>query len=153
MYLREYLKQFEDKKVRIYVDMDGVIADYNVGVPKDYDKKRPLLDSINKLKEISELPNVELYILSTSRLNEGIKEKNEWLDEYAPFFKKENRIIISRENNRYYSSKELKCGYMRQLKKDKDLAIVIIDDDPTILRALRVQDQSLFLLKDTVLVD
>ena len=49
MYLREFLKQFKDKKIIIYVDMDGVIADYEVGRPMDFDKKRPLYSSISKL--------------------------------------------------------------------------------------------------------
>ena len=56
MFLKEYLKQYKDKKVKLFVDMDGVIADYTFGEPKDYDKKRPLYDSIKKLETISEMP-------------------------------------------------------------------------------------------------
>lgn len=46
MYLKEYLEKYKDKKVKLFVDMDGVIADYEFGVAKDYDTKRPLMDSI-----------------------------------------------------------------------------------------------------------
>ena len=72
---------------------DGVIADFDVGNPKDYDKKRPLKDSITKLEEISKMLNVNMYILSITRMSSGIEEKNNWLDKFAPFFKKENSYI------------------------------------------------------------
>ena len=32
MYLKDYLEKFKSKKVKLFVDMDGVIADYHVGV-------------------------------------------------------------------------------------------------------------------------
>ena len=50
MFFIDEIKRYGDKRIRLYVDMDGVIADYNVGVPKDYDKKRPLYSSISKLE-------------------------------------------------------------------------------------------------------
>ena len=96
MYLKEFLEQFGDKKIKIFVDMDGVIADYIFGSAKDYDQKRPLYDNIDKLEIISHMPNVELYIFSATRYSSGFEQKHRWLDTYAPFFKRENRIIISR---------------------------------------------------------
>ena len=51
MYIKEYISNYNEK-LRIYVDMDGVIADYIVGKPYDFENKRPLFDSINKLKEV-----------------------------------------------------------------------------------------------------
>lgn len=35
----DYLKKFKDKRIKIYVDMDGVIADFDVGNPSEYEKK------------------------------------------------------------------------------------------------------------------
>lgn len=99
MYLKKYLEQFDNKRIKLFVDMDGVIADYIFGSAKDYDKKRPLYDNISKLEKISKMENVELYILSSTRYSSGIGQKNLWLDNYASFFKPENRIIISREAN------------------------------------------------------
>ena len=64
MYLKDYLKQFGNRKIKLFVDMDGVIADYIFGSAQDYDKKRPLYDSIIKLEEVSKMPNVELFIFS-----------------------------------------------------------------------------------------
>ena len=38
MYLEDFVKKI-NSKIIMYVDMDGVIADYEVGVAKNYDKK------------------------------------------------------------------------------------------------------------------
>ena len=35
MYLKEYLEQFGDKKIKLFVDMDGVVADYIFGSAQD----------------------------------------------------------------------------------------------------------------------
>ena len=96
MYFREFIEQYNNKRIKLFVDMDGVIADYILGEPSNYDKKRPLFSNIEKLEEVSKMDNIELYILSVTRKTEGIEQKNVWLDRFAPFFKKEHRIIISR---------------------------------------------------------
>ncbi len=152
MFLKDYLEQFEGKKVKIYVDMDGVIADYIVGEAEKFDQKRPLYESISKLEEISKMENVELFILSVSRMDEGVGQKQEWLDKYASFFKKENRVIIPRESNGFKSSSELKSTFVKNVERD-DSVIVVIDDDPRVLFAIKDLCTDVVLLKDTVLVD
>ena len=152
MYLKEYLNKYKDKKIKIFVDMDGVIADYIFGSAQDYDKKRPLYDSIKKLEKISKMSNVELYILSATRYTEGIEQKKWWLDQFAPFFKKENRIIISREANSMIESAVLKSNYLKEHKRDGSM-IIVIDDDPKILKEIRKLNEDIILLKDTALVD
>ena len=152
MYLEDYLKQYNGKKVKMFVDMDGVIVDYDVGVAHSYDKKRPLYSSIEKLEKISKEDNIELYILSVTRMNEGYDEKQNWLDKYAPFFKRENRIIISREKHDFEESATLKANYLKNLERDGSV-IVVIDDDPRIIKAIRELNEDVVLLKDTVLVD
>ena len=132
--------------------MDGVIADYDVGAPKDYDKQRPLYTSIKKLEEISKMDNVELYILSVSRMDIGVGEKNLWLDKYAPFFKEQNRIIMPRESNEYKKSDELKSEYLSSLERDGS-KIIFIDDDVKVIDLVRMTNPDVILLKDTVLVD
>ena len=67
MHLKELLAKYQDKKCIIFVDMDGVIADYDVGDADHFLDKRPLLTSIRKLKEISTFPNIELHILLMKR--------------------------------------------------------------------------------------
>ena len=152
MYFRDFIEQYNNKKIKLFVDMDGVIADYVLGEPSNYDKKRPLFSNIEKLEEVSKMDNVELYILSATRKTEGIEQKNVWLDRFAPFFKKENRIIISREENNFTKSSTLKALYMKNFERDGSIMIVI-DDDPQNLRELRASNEDLVLLKDTALVD
>ena len=152
MYLKDYIKRYEDKKIKMFIDMDGVIADYVVGEASNFDTKRPLISSISKLEDISKMDNVELYILSITRMDEGYEEKNIWLDKHAPFFKKENRVIISRESNDFASSYDLKSNYLKDLKRDGSV-IIVIDDDPIILKKIGETSDDIVRLKDTALVD
>ena len=152
MYLEEYLKKYKGKKIKMFVDMDGVIVDYDFGSGRDFHEKRPLYDSIKKLEKISKYPNIELYILSATRFTEGIGQKNYWLNKYASFFKEENRIIISREENDMKASDTLKSNYLRKLNRE-DYVIIVIDDDPKILKKINKTSPDVVLLKDTVLVD
>lgn len=152
MYIKDYLERFKDKKVKLYIDMDGVIADYTFGAPKDYDKKRPLFDSIKKLEEVSKMPNVELYIFSATRYTEGLEQKHEWLEKYAPFFKKDNRILISREANGMEKTAILKGKAMRDIERDGSV-MILIDDDPRNLEEVSKLSDDVILLKDTALID
>ena len=150
MYIDDVLEQYKDKKIKLFVDMDGVIADYEVGLARDYDKKRPLKSNIKKLKEISENQNIEMNILSVTRHEKGFEEKNIWLDKYAPFFQKKNRNIISRESNGFEKSSILKANFVKDLKRNK--VIIIIDDDPIVLKRIKKTNEDVVLLKDTASV-
>ncbi len=151
MYITEYIKRFKNKRIKIYVDMDGVIADFDVGNASEYDKKRPLLTNIDILREVAKNENVELFILSITRLTIGREEKNIWLDKYVEFIKPENRYIISREENNFLPSKKLKKNFIKKIARD-DSVIVIIDDDPAIIDEIRKANDDVYLLKDTALV-
>lgn len=152
MYLKECLEKYGNKKIKLFVDMDGVIADYDFGKASDYDKKRPLYDSIKKLEEVAKMDNVEVFIFSATRKSEGFNQKHFWLDKYAPFFKKENRIILSREDNDFMESSLLKANYLKNYVRD-DSIIIVIDDDPKNLRDINKLNEDIILLKDSVLVD
>ena len=152
MYFKEYLKKYDNNRVKLFVDMDGVIADYEFGNASDFDKKRPLYERIQKIEEIAEKENIELFILSATKHSEGIEQKNFWLDKYAPFFKKENRVIISRENHDYIASSILKSEYLNNLERD-DSVLMVIDDDPRNLKEIRKNNNDIVLLKDSVLED
>ena len=98
MKIVEEIKEYAfNKKVNLYVDMDGVIAEYDFGKPLDFLNKRPLLNNIKLLEEISQIKNVDIHILSICKRNFEIRDKNVWLDNHAPFFPKSNRHIISKE--------------------------------------------------------
>lgn len=150
MYLKEKLEEYKEKRISIYIDMDGVIVDYEVGKAFGYDKKRPLFSSIDKLKEISKMENVTMHILSISKTNKGVEEKNIWLDKYIPFIEKDNRNIISKEINPNKASWELKSEFLNKLNGD---VIILIDDDPSILHKIRNKNENIILFKDTVLID
>lgn len=152
MYLEEFLKEYNNKNIKLFVDMDGVIADYDFGNAGNFDTKRPLYDSIKKLEKVSKNSNIKLFIFSATRHSEGIEQKHFWLDKYAPFFKKENRIILSREDNDYIESSILKSNYLKELQRDGSI-LMVIDDDPRNLKEIRKNNKDVVLLKDSVLVD
>ncbi len=140
-----------DEEVILFVDMDGVIASYDVGRPYDFKNKRPLKNSINIFREIAKLDRVSLHILSVCRENYQIEEKNEWLDINAPFFEKENRVILSKEDSIYKISSELKLNYLKNYKTDKK--IVFIDDDNGVLSVVNKELKNIILFQDSELVD
>ncbi|MBO5376006.1 MAG: hypothetical protein J6A52_04060, partial [Bacilli bacterium] len=113
--------------------------------------KRPLTTNINTLKKINTLTNIELHILSICRKDYQIKEKNDWLDKYAPFFKKEKRTIISKESNPKYQSKELKANYLKSLNKKEQ--IICIDDDNDVLKHIHIELPNIILYQDSELID
>lgn len=152
MYITDYIKKFKDKRIKMYVDMDGVIADFDVGNPSEYDKKRPLLSNIAVLREISKKENVEMFILSITRMTIGREEKNRWLDKYVEFIKPENRYIISREENNFIPSKILKSRFMKKIVRDGSV-IILIDDDLAVLDKVMRTNEDIYLLKDTALVE
>ena len=98
------------------------------------------------------MPNVELFIFSATRHSSGIEQKQVWLDSFAPFFKRENRIILSREENNMVESSILKAEYLANYERDGSV-LILIDDDPKNLKDVRRHNEDIILLKDTVLVD
>lgn len=140
-----------DEEVILFVDMDGVIASYDVGRPYDFKNKRPLKNNINIFREIAKLDRVSLHILSVCRENYQIEEKNEWLDINAPFFEKGNRVILSKEDSIYKISSELKLNYLKNYKTDKK--IVFIDDDNSVLSVVNKELKNIILFQDSELVD
>ena len=141
----------KDKKAIIYVDMDGVIASYNVDKPGNFALKRPLTTNIQTLSKLCKLKNIELHILSVCRFNNEIDDKNGWLDKYASFFEKDKRHIISKEKYPNYASKELKLNYLKSLKTDKQ--IILIDDDNEILNTIYKELKNIILYQDSELID
>lgn len=152
MYLyNKLIKLTEKKKYIVFVDMDGVIASYDFGNPLDFINKRPLLSNINKLEDINKIENIELKILSVCRKTEQIEEKNIWLDKYAPFFLKENRVIICKELNPGFKSDELKANYLSTYYEKENK--ILIDDDNMILKYVSANVPNIICIQDSELVD
>ena len=75
----------KNKKVDMYIDMDGTIAEYHLYNPE----------------EISKINNIEMYILSLSKTKKITEKKKIWLKKYVPFIKEENWIILTKEIGEY----------------------------------------------------
>lgn len=152
MYFYEKIKEMcKDKKTVMYVDMDGVIAAYDFGNPLNFANKRPLLTNIKKLEDISKLDNIELKILSACKNNFQIDEKNAWLDKHAPFFKQENRIILSREKYNNELSCNLKAQYLNSI--DEDRQVILLDDDNNVLKVVSKSVENIICIQDSEMID
>ena len=146
--INEIKTMAKDQKIDIYVDMDGVIAEYDFGRPLDFLNKRPLLGNIKVLEEISKIPNVKMHILSICKKDSQINDKNVWLDKYAPFFKKENRNVLSKETYTDRSSSELKVDFLNNIESFK----ILIDDDNGILKEVDKKVKNISLYQDSSIV-
>ncbi|MCR4580895.1 MAG: hypothetical protein K5666_00035 [Bacilli bacterium] len=153
MFLDKELKKIGKKNIRVYLDMDGTIVHYEVGNADNYDIKRPLLNRINNVKKIiSEYDNISFYILSIGHEQKHIDQKNKWLDKYLPEIPKENRAILIRNIRGNKPSPEIKRDFINSIKTDD--IIVLIDDDPRIIDAVRKNNKNnVILYKDSVLSD
>lgn len=139
----EIKKIMEERKIKslgVFVDMDGVIADYRFGEGKDilanknsvYLKKRPINTIINVLKQINKEIDCKMHILSSCYHAEQAIEKNDWLDKYAPFSENEKRIIVVSDN--FESRKQMKIDkIIETMKKNQYDYVVLIDDTHDIL--------------------
>lgn len=158
-YFYNYLEKYKDKIVNIYIDMDGVVADYDVidyakhKMEKDvYLTKRPIKTSISILKEISNLVNVKLYILSVSKKDDQVEGKITWLSQNMPFIKEENINIISRESNNMKPSTELKKNFVKE-KINNNQINIIIDDSHQVLDALCSLNMNIIPMHITSILD
>lgn len=158
-YFYDYIKAFGDKTINIYIDMDGVVADYDLeGYKNDgsntdiYLNKRPVMSSIKPLEEVSHLDNVNLYILSVSRYERQVQGKLTWLDNNMKFIKKENINILPRDTNNFTKSKDLKKNFLIEHTKNDDINIHI-DDAHDVMETLMDLDLNLIILHVTSLID
>ena len=152
MHIKEVITNILKKdKIDLFVDMDGVIAAYEFGMPLDFDKKRPLLSNINKIKELSKLEGLTIHILSCCKKDYQIELKNQWLDKYAPFIDKDRRFILSKETITDLSSANMKLNFLQRHKTNSK--IVVIDDDNQVIKTLGNNLQNIIVLQDSELID
>ena len=139
----------ENKKVAMFIDMDGTITVYDIypeeivkqKMQDEYSKAEPAQYIIDILKEINEIPNIDIYILSLSKTLKITEEKKEWLKKYVPFIEEKNWIIITRELNEYSSENRdiIKAQKIKELKEQYDYSI-LLDDDHKIKEAQKMLD-------------
>ena len=135
MELFDLIERNNDKNIDIYCDMDGVIAEYQIG-NFDYNTIRPIMTTINNLKYLSNKNNVSLYILSICKTNNIVNDKINWINKYMPFINKDNIILLSKEKICNKESKEIKRDYLENNINTNNLNIMI-DDDINIIKEIR----------------
>lgn len=133
----------KNKKVDMYIDMDGTIAEYHLYNPEEisrkmeeeYLKNEPLKNVIDVLEEISKINNIEMYILSLSKTKKITEKKKIWLKKYVPFIKEENWIILTKEIGEYSNENrnEIKGKNIELRQEDYDKSIML-DDEQVVLR-------------------
>ena len=158
-YFVNYLKQFEDKQVNIYIDMDGVVADYDILGFEDnkdskdvYLNKRPIITTINILEEVNKLNNVNLYILSVARNENQIPGKVKWLEKNMGFITKEQINILPREGNDFKPAHELKKIFLKG-NTDPNEINIMIDDSHSVLYTLLRSDINVIPLHITSILN
>lgn len=136
------------KKVAMFIDMDGTIVEYNV-YPEGtvtaetkglFVNNRPIKIIIDKLRKISEIENIDLYILSMARSYIIVKEKKEWLKKHADFIDKDNYIIINREAGDYNNENRnrVKSERIQEKLKEYNHAIFLDDYHKVIHEAVKI---------------
>ena len=133
----------KNKRVAMFDDMDGTIKEYEVCSEKTlsqqmedrYMDTAPVQPIIDALKEINDIPNIDLYILSLSRTNKLTEKKKLWLEKYIDFIPKTNWVILTKENGEY--NKENR-DFIKSLKMKEKLNeydhFIFLDDDHKILK-------------------
>ena len=94
-----------------------------------------------------------MNILSVCIYNSQIEDKNNWLDKYAPFFKKENRNILSKESYPGITSAQLKVNFLKNLVRDSNIKLILIDDDNEVLKAVSNSVEDIIIFQDSSIID
>ncbi len=156
---KNYLKQFDNKKVNIYVDMDGVVADFDMlgymkekNNPDVYLYKRPVKAVIDALKEVSELDNVNINILSVSGLSSQVNGKLVWLEKEMSFINSDNINIIAKDKYDSRTAASLKKEFLEEHIKDNEINIMI-DDSHDVLYTLFYDLPKVIPLHTTSIID
>lgn len=151
----------KNKKIKLFLDMDGTITELLFDSEKIYLKKgeylnkKPIKPIINKIKEINKkFPLIKINILSCSKTKCMVKEKNEWLNRYMPDIKQRRRILLCEETGDYTqkSVNLVKAQYIKKSLKDNELAILIDDDIRVLTAAKEIIDDKILLFHVTSLL-
>ena len=132
-----------NKKVAMFIDMDGTIVEYKVysegkittNTKNKFLYAEPIMYIINELKQINNINNIDLYILTLSKSTTIVNEKKEWLKKYVNFINDKNWIIINKEQGEYNSENRNYAKYAQMEKKLKEYDYaILLDDDHKILK-------------------
>ena len=149
----------ENRKVDIYVDMDGVVADYDLlnfesvkTSPDAYLNKRPITTVINIFRNLSKLDNVTIYILSVAKQENQINGKLVWLSENMNFIPKSQINIIPRDTNGWTKASILKKEFLKS-NYEKDNISLMIDDSHDVLKEVKNLDIGIIPVHISTVID
>ena len=158
-FYNEIKEMAKDKKVDIYVDMDGVVADYELlnfekvkTSPDAYLNKRPITTVINILKDLSKLDNITIYILSIAKQENQINGKLVWLSKNMDFIPLSNINIIPRDTNEWKKACILKKEFLKGNHNKKNISLMI-DDSHDVLRELQDLDINIIPVHISSVID
>ena len=142
MFFLEEIKKVKENysnKIAIFVDMDGVIADYRFGegknieynVPGTYLNKRPIKTAINILNEVYNKLDFDMYILSSCRHAAQAIEKSKWLEKNMSFIDNKHQLFVVSDT--FEDRKMLKINKIKEVMNNKYDKVIMIDDTHDIL--------------------
>ncbi|MBO6145621.1 MAG: hypothetical protein J6O62_02295 [Bacilli bacterium] len=149
MKLFDYVEENNSSNISIYCDLDGVLAEYDIG-NFDYETIRPINTTINNIQKLYSKNNVNIYILSICKNNKVVDDKIIWLKKYMPFLNNENIVLISKEKEKGIESDELKSNYL--IENAKSDINIVIDDDIRIIKKLK-ENNNLKIFHVSSLID
>lgn len=132
----------ENKRVAMFIDMDGTINEYIVfsentvvkEMEDNYIYISPLSTVLKGLEEIGNISNIDLYILSLSRTKNLTQIKKEWRKKYVSFISEENWIILTKENGDYTNENREEIKAMKMQEYTDYDHLILLDDDHGILK-------------------
>lgn len=144
MIIDEIKEQAKYTNVLILSDMDGVVAEYGTNEKKSilsnhlnfYLNRRPIRTIINAYKELSELENITIGIVSNCFYEEQKQDKLKWLEKHMPFVNKDYVRIIKLSEEKYdkESKDYIKSKYIEKMIKNKEVMVYFFEDDHGIIR-------------------
>lgn len=144
--IEKIIKDNNGRRIALFVDMDGVMADYRFGeginikenVAGVYLSKRPIKTVIETLSKISAELNLESHILSSCLYPEQVCEKNQWLDKYAPFFEMQNRNIVISPDFAVRGTLKIELMQSVMNRRNFDIAILVEDTHEILFEAIKI---------------
>ena len=132
----------ENKRVAMFIDMDGTINEYIVfsentvvkEMEDNYIYISPLSTVLKELEEIGNISNIDLYILSLSRTKNLTQIKKEWRKKYVSFISEENWIILTKENGDYTNENRDEIKAMKMQEYTDYDHLILLDNDHGILK-------------------
>ena len=150
-----------NNKIKVFLDMDGTIVENVFDSINSFSQKggyikkepiKPIIEKINFLKE--KYTDIEINILSCSKNEDMVQEKNVWLDMYMPYVEKQNRIFLVKEKGEYNRENihRVKGEYIKNTITSNEIAILIDDDNETLREAQKALDNKVIPIHVTSLL-